>query len=206
MYDLVDRTALYHWLGRLKHSGGGFQICEGGEVDTRGAYCALVAITLFGLPWELPQDSPARPRGFTDFRDGLGVYLSRCQNYEGGISAGPSNEAHGAYAFCSLACLSLLGHPQETINKYLDVPALIRWLSSRQYGPEGGFAGRTNKVVDGCYSHWIGGCWPLVEAAVQGPDATPSSSQRLFDTEGLCRYILSCCQAPSGGLRDKPSK
>ena len=210
-YRLVDRTRMWHWLGQLKQAGGGFRVCEDGEEDVRGAYCALVAVTLLDLPWRLPDDSPARAHGLTDFRDGLGEYLSRCQTYEGGISAGPGNEAHGAYAFCALACLCIMGLPQESITKYLDIQALIRWLSARQYAPEGGFAGRTNKVVDGCYSHWIGGCWPLVEAALQGSIESSLSlsdipPKRLFSGEGLTRYILACCQAPSGGLRDKPSK
>jgi len=210
-YELIDRVAMWHWLGQLKQPDGGFRVCGDGEEDVRGAYCALVAITLLDLPWRLPDDSPSRTQGLTDFRDGLGEYLSRCQTYEGGVSAGPSNEAHGAYTFCALACLCILGRPRDTIKTYLDVEALIRWLSARQYAPEGGFAGRTNKVVDGCYSHWIGGCWPLVEAALQGSvesslSLDEMSTTRLFSSEGLTRYILGCCQAPSGGLRDKPSK
>jgi hypothetical protein len=27
----------------------------------------------------------------------------------------------------------------------------------------GGFRGRTNKLVDGCYSWWVGGCFALLE-------------------------------------------
>lgn len=211
-YTLVDRAALWHWLGRLKQPDGGFRVCEDGEEDVRGAYCALVAISLLDLPWQLPDTSPARDAGLVDFRDRLGPYLSRCQTYEGGISASPSNEAHGAYAFCALAALCILGPPNFTIPSYLQLGNLVRWLSARQYAPEGGLAGRTNKVVDGCYSHWIGGCWPLIEAAMQTPHAPlePKDSYvpppRLFDCEGLTRYILGCCQAPMGGLRDKPSK
>lgn len=210
-YKLVDRKAMWHWLGRLKQVDGGFSVCEDGEEDVRGAYCALVAITLLDLPWQLPDSSPARKAGLVDFGDRLGPYLSRCQTYEGGISASPSNEAHGAYAFCALACLCILGPPGKTIPTYLELGNLVKWLSARQYTPEGGLAGRTNKVVDGCYSHWIGGCWPLVEAAMQRPHVQSRSigdymAPRLFDCEGLTRYILSCCQASSGGLRDKPSK
>lgn len=100
------------------------------------------------------------------------------------------------------------------IRRYLDVPLLISWLSARQYAPEGGFAGRTNKLVDGCYSHWVGGCWPLIEACVNGPSSpgaghdTQSSVRSLYSREGLIRYILCCCQDQSkrGGLRDKPSQ
>lgn len=91
------------------------------------------------------------------------------------------------------------GRPPLTGHSCLDTGRLLAWLSSRQYAPEGGFAGRTNKLVDGCYSHWAGGCWALLEAALH-------ADGRLWSAEGLARYILACCQATRGGLRDKPSK
>lgn len=209
-YEIIDRKAMWQWLGRLKQPDGGFRICEGGEEDTRGVYCALVTISLLDLPLELPPDAHARRAGLKTFNDGIGTYLSRCQTYEGGIASSPGGEAHGAYVFCALGCLSLLGSPRATFNKFLDVGALIDWMSARQYAPEGGLAGRTNKLVDGCYSHWIGGCWPLVQASLNGPlastERTPSAIGNLYSAEGLARYILCCCQAPHGGLRDKPSK
>lgn len=31
---------------------------------------------------------------------------------------------------------------------------------------EGGFQGRTNKLVDGCYSFWQGGVFPLLHLAL----------------------------------------
>lgn len=91
----------------------------------------------------------------------------------------------------------------------MDVPLLLSWLSARQYAPEGGFSGRTNKLVDGCYSHWVGTCWPLVQSALNGvqsatgPERVPAN---LYSREGLTRYILGCCQSKYGGLRDKPGK
>lgn len=102
--------------------------------------------------------------------------------------------------------------------RYLDVPRLISWLSSRQPAPEGGFSGRTNKLVDGCYSHWVGSCWPLVEAALSGSrispqqpvqkEKLPAHQQSLYSREGLIRYTMCCAQDRSkrGGFRDKPSK
>ena len=39
------------------------------------------------------------------------------QTFEGGMSARPDVEAHGAYAFCALACLSILGDPHDIIPK-----------------------------------------------------------------------------------------
>lgn len=95
-------------------------------------------------------------------------------------------------------------------DRYLDLPLLLSWLSARQYVPEGGFAGRTNKLIDGCYSWWVGACWPLLEAALNGPQISANSAHpitgSLYSREGLIRYILCCCQSERGGLRDKPSK
>lgn len=98
----------------------------------------------------------------------------------------------------------------KAMIRYMDIPLLVSWLSARQYAPEGGFSGRTNKLVDGCYSHWVGDCWPLVQSALNGPhrdgDAVPKVPQYLFSREGLARYIMNCCQNKNGGLRDKPGK
>jgi prenyltransferase beta subunit len=95
-------------------------------------------------------------------------------------------------------------------RRYMDVPLLLSWLSARQYSPEGGLSGRTNKLVDGCYSHWVGGCWPLLQSALNGVQAASASVSpsvaSLYSREGLARYILGCCQGPNGGLRDKPGK
>ncbi|KAL0941898.1 prenyltransferase and squalene oxidase [Colletotrichum truncatum] len=216
-YDAIDRKAMWRWICSLKRPEGGIQMTLGGEVDVRGAYCAAVIVTLLNLPLDLSTDSPAwtpeRPTLFT----GLADYVRRCQTFEGGISGKPDGEAHGAYAFCALGCLSILDTPHRIIPKYLDVPRLISWLSSRQYAPEGGFCGRTNKLVDGCYSHWVGGCWPLIDAVLKGASELedyPTGGHfaphngSLYSREGLIRYILCCGQDRSkrGGLRDKPSR
>ncbi|KAF2116349.1 terpenoid cyclases/protein prenyltransferase alpha-alpha toroid [Lophiotrema nucula] len=196
-YASINRQTMYSYLGRMKQVDGGFTMSPNGEEDIRGAFCALVALSLLNLPLELPPDAPARQHGLTSFLDNLGEWVSRCQTYEGGISAAPGNEAHGAYAFCGLGCLSIMGPPKDTINKWLDVPALINWLNSRQSCPEGGFHGRGNKLVDGCYSHWVGGCWALVEAA---------AGKGIWNRAALGRYILSAAQFKKGGLVDKPGK
>lgn len=219
-YEVIDRRALWKWLCSLKQASGGFRMAVGGEVDIRGAYCAAVLITLLNLPLELSPGSPAwRPdRPDMNLFTGLGDYVRRCQTFEGGISAQPNGEAHGAYAFCALGCLAILGAPHRTFASYLDVPRLISWLSSRQYAPEGGYSGRTNKLVDGCYSHWVGCCWPLIEASLAGPSSLMFDVNKtknydidfhnIYSREGLIRYILCCAQDQSkrGGMRDKPSK
>ncbi|KAK6581491.1 hypothetical protein PZA11_006182 [Diplocarpon coronariae] len=208
--EIIDRKSMWEWLSMLKQPEGGFQMSVGGEEDVRGAYIAAVIITLLDLPLELHPNSPAWSDGKTNLITGLPEWISRCQTFEGGISARPDVEAHGAYAFCALACLSIIGDPRDIIPRYLDVPLLISWLSARQYAPDSGFSGRTNKLVDGCYSHWVGGCWPLLEACLNGSSnhlASITKDGKLFSREGLIRYILCCCQDQSkrGGLRDKPS-
>lgn len=231
VYEVVDRRAMWKWLCALKQPNGGFQMAVGGEVDVRGAYCATVVISLLNLPTDLTPESPAWTPDHPTLFTKLPEYVQRCQTFEGGISAHPGAEAHGAYAFCALGCLAILDSPDRIIPRYLDVPRLISWLSSRQYAPEGGFSGRTNKLVDGCYSHWVGGCWPLIEAALAGGAAAtaaggggyapplghdqpghkhklPLTSRSLYSREGLIRYIMCCCQDQTkrGGLRDKPGR
>ena len=44
--------------------------------------------------------------------------MSAGQSFEGGISTKPDVEAHGAYAFCALACLCILGDPHVIVPKY----------------------------------------------------------------------------------------
>ncbi|KAK0269976.1 CAAX farnesyltransferase (FTase) subunit beta [Friedmanniomyces endolithicus] len=85
-----------------------------------------------------------------------------------------------------------------------------------QTTPEGGFAGRPNKLVDACYSHWVGACFALLEAALPAEETQPQHAvtatkaeerQGLWNKAALVRYLLTCAQQPGkkGGMRDKPS-
>ena len=72
---------------------------------------------------------------------------------------------------------------------------------------EGGFQGRTNKLVDGCYSFWQGGAFPLLESVLtQSGDLPRGGIASLFSTDGLLDYLYLCCQVKFGGMRDKPGK
>lgn len=94
-------------------------------------------IALLDLPLELPLDAPARKAGLTLFTSGLPEYLARCtslslslslsyfdsyvltslgQTYEGGFSGSPGTEAHGAYTYCAVACLCIMGHPRTMLR------------------------------------------------------------------------------------------
>lgn len=204
--EAIDRETMWHWLGSIKQADGGFCMAVGAEEDIRGAYCAMTIITLLNLPLDLPPDAPIRKQGISSFLDRLGEWIGRCQTYEGGIGGAPTNEAHGAYAFCALACLSIMDAPHISVPKYLDVHALVRWLAARQTMPEGGFQGRQEKLVDACYSHWVGGCWALLQAALQR-NGSENTNTDIWNREALVRYLLTCAQQPGkkGGMRDKPS-
>eukprot|EP00775_Hariotina_reticulata_P002241 gene2241-2553_t len=48
----------------------------------------------------------------------------------------------------------------------LNLDRLLHWAVQRQGWAEGGFNGRTNKLVDGCYSFWQGGMFPLLQELI----------------------------------------
>ena len=67
---------------------------------------------------------------------------------------------------------------------------------------EGGFNGRTNKLVDSCYSHWVGSVFNLLTMADK---KYYFDDELLYDQRSLQAYILLPCQNTDvGGLRDKP--
>lgn len=180
----IDRKALYRWLMSLKQPDGSFRMHIGGECDTRAVYCALAIASLLNILTE-------------ELVEGCNNFLKSCQTFEGGFSAMPGLEAHGGYAFCALASFCILYPPVE-VAQQMDIKSFLRWMSARQHQPEGGFSGRTNKLVDGCYNHWVGGCWALLENILGYHD--------LWNRTALQNYTLYCCQCETGGLRDKPGK
>lgn len=141
-----------------------------------GIYCLLVTATLLDL---------LTP----ELVEGTAAFVASCQTYEGGFSSSsqpyfspnqktplasprpPLGEAHGGYTFCSLASWVLLqpfiaNEPESPNKPSINKKTLLRWLVQMQ-GVEvelGGFKGRTNKLVDGCYSWWVGGAFALLEA------------------------------------------
>ena len=63
----------------------------------------------------------------------------------------------------------------------LDLPRLYAWAADMQGRFEGGFRGRTCKLVDGCYSYWVGALFPLLRRHVdllQGQWAARARPQR----------------------------
>ncbi len=139
----------------------------------------------------------------------VGSFISACQSYEGGIGGEPGIEAHGGYTYCGLAALCLLKHHDfnESLSLF-NVDALLEWTCHRQMATEGGFQGRTNKLVDACYSLWQGGVFPLLECYFSMELGLEQQDGKIdvWDRERLQEYLLVCCQGKFGGIRDKPSK
>ncbi|EDQ86216.1 uncharacterized protein MONBRDRAFT_33884 [Monosiga brevicollis MX1] len=184
--SIIDRISLRKFLAARKRADGSFTMHEDGEVDIRGVYCATSAAFLACLP------------KLDELFAGSAAWIARCQTYEGGFAAVPGAEAHGGYAFCGLAALHLLQGAE-----LIDLPRLASWAVERQMKFEGGFQGRTNKLVDGCYSFWVGGVFPLLRKMLKAQGADPGL---LCSAEGLIHYVCICCQHPRGGLIDKPGK
>ena len=149
---------------------------------------------------------------------GTAEWVAQCQTYEGGFGGEPFNEAHGGYTFCGLASLCILKQ-----TNLINMKRLLRWITRRQMLKEGGYQGRTHKLVDACYSFWQGSTPAMLYLAANGKYSTPTVDNNnnnnndvinniwnqgdlICDQLALQKYILLCCQQHDGGLRDKPSK
>ncbi|KIJ52756.1 hypothetical protein M422DRAFT_25815, partial [Sphaerobolus stellatus SS14] len=230
-WDEIDRKRMYDFFMSLKQPDGSFRVARDAEVDIRGTYCALVVATLLNFL------TPSLVEGIPGF-------IRSCQTYEGGFSSSsqpyygadgsllpsprpPLGEAHGGYTSCALGSWLLLKPLMAENEEPINVKSTLRWLAKMQgSGMDlGGFRGRTNKLVDGCYSWWVGGCFALLDglsAMEKGVDVVPMETETtetsandgewddveddLYDTKALQEYILYAAQDPDGGMRDKPYK
>mmetsp|Transcript_62178 Transcript_62178/g.181514 ORF Transcript_62178/g.181514 Transcript_62178/m.181514 type:complete len:421 (+) Transcript_62178:72-1334(+) len=189
-YKAVDREKTYKFLMRMKSPGGGFMMHDEGETDMRGTYCAIAVASMLHMLTD-------------ELMEGVPEYVRRCQTYEGGIAGEEGLEAHGGYSYCGLAALCIMGRAHA-----LDLHAFLNWVAHRQMGLEGGFQGRTNKLVDSCYSFWQGAIFPLLHEAFRqkGEDMELPSTHLWFAPNPLQTYVFLACQHHGGGLRDKPGK
>lgn len=180
------KPTLVKFINSLKQPDGSFTMHQNGEWDTRSAYTAISVAKLLKLDGI----------NFTNTFD----WLISCITFEGGFGGIPGAEAHGGYTFCGLSGLVLLDLDKVTSEYIETMGKVLGWLARRQMSIEGGFNGRTNKLVDACYSFWQGGCFPILEKYVFGVD------HKMYSDIGLSSYVLACCQGPRGGVKDKPGK
>lgn len=81
------------------------------------------------------------------------------KRYDYGFSQHTDAECHGGTTFCALAALQLSG--QLSRLDATTIEGIKRWCLMRQMG---GFQGRPNKIVDTCYSFWIGAALSILNA------------------------------------------
>ncbi|CAJ0937076.1 unnamed protein product, partial [Mesorhabditis belari] len=182
----INRETLANFLRSVHQTDGSYIMHTGGEVDMRGVYCALAVAKLTKiLDQSMIENTPE--------------WIISCQTYEGGFGGEPGTEAHGGYTFCAMGALTILGKA-----KLAEKDSLLKWLSNRQMRFEGGFCGRSNKLVDACYSFWQGAVFRLIDMELE-KEEQPTLGLA-FDTRALEEYLLICCQDPRGGFRDKPDR
>lgn len=177
-YSMVDQKAFYDFLMSCKNPDGSFSQFPGGETDLRCTFAALF------IAWIINIITPELVAGLVEF-------TASCQNYEGGFSPVPDCEAHGGFTYCGIGIMHILNR-MDAIN----INKAIRYIADRQVPYAGGFCGRTNKLVDSCYSWWIG-----------SPARTITNHLNIepfWDDVAMSEYILRACQMTTGGLRDRP--
>lgn len=186
-YSVINRENLYAFLISLRLSNRSFRMNKYGESDVRAVYCAAVVSRLTNIYTDVLFNTSAQ-------------WVIRCQTYEGGFGGLPGVEAHGGYTFCGFSALILL----NSVNM-CDTKSLLRWLANKQMSFEGGFQGRTNKLVDGCYSFWQAAIFPMISEILKSEEQRPIWP--MYNYQALQEYVLICCQNNySGGLIDKPGK
>jgi len=177
-YKSIDRESLYKWFLTLKRENGSFYAGKGSESDVRSTYCVLAVCSLLNIMT-------------TEITKNCAVYFASCQGYDGGFSPNPGSETHGAFGYCAISGLSLLGKLE-----LIDINAAIRWCAMRQMQFSGGFNGRTNKLADSCYNWWIGAMSKILSDYL--------GIESFWNDQGLCDWVLRICQKPEGGLSDRP--
>ena len=171
---------------------GTFQNYINGESDLRSTYCAMVIASVLNLINSEDLDNDPLTKGVVE-------NIKNCQTFEGGLGPEPYCEAHGGYSFCGIASLVLL----KQLDK-IDMNLFLRWLVNRQMIKEGGFNGRTNKLVDSCYSFWQGSIFNLI---YMGDKKFTYDMELLYDQLSLQAYIIFACQDKKhGGIADKPGE
>jgi protein farnesyltransferase subunit beta len=168
---------------------------ENGESDMRGTYCALAVAALFNL---------ITP----ELIEGVPEYVMSCVGFDGGIAGEPMLESHGGYTYCGIAAIALLRN-QLGVAYFVERRdvwlRLLNWLVKRQCEVEGGFNGRPNKLVDSCYSFWIGASIVIVSDILNWIGLRNIAGS-FVNREKLGTYVIGACQCGKGGLIDKPGK
>ncbi|ESP05433.1 hypothetical protein LOTGIDRAFT_103205 [Lottia gigantea] len=172
----LNKRAISAGLRALQQKDGSFcAVPEGSENDMRFVFCASCICYILNDWSGMDIDRAVE-------------YIKKSVTYEGAIGQGPGLEAHGGPTFCAIASLTLMGKLQSTFTQK-ELKRLKRWCIFRQ---SSGFNGRPNKVVDTCYSFWVGATLKILEIF------------ELSDAEFNRGYILETQSDITGGFAKWP--
>eukprot|EP01133_Synstelium_polycarpum_P015404 gene15404-18268_t len=200
--ELRPRAASY--LSRLQQPEGGFA----GGVDqfphVVSTYAAVNAISIVGA-YDIVD------------RKLMHDFLMRMKTDHGSFRTQDQGEDDSRSTYCAISIASLLNilTPQlsDKVSEYLVRCQTYEGGFGGEPGNEahdfeGGFQGRTNKLVDTCYTFWQGGLFPILEAYLPGAELVGdvANGRHLCNQLALQDYCLVCCQDPNGGFHDHPEK
>lgn len=186
----LDTAALSEWLISLRLLDGGFRMFQGGEVDLRASYCAACIVAVFNLDAEriFPIECVGYVGHCQSLDGGVACNVHGAEGHGGYVSCGfkalvlihalregqkrqRRRRMNGVSEETVAATMSLAAPIFAPLNfsvrSFVDLDQLRRWCALRQDPCTGGFSGRVNKLVDACYSWWVGGalaCIATVEA------------------------------------------
>jgi protein farnesyltransferase subunit beta len=160
----------------LKQPDGSFTVHREGEIDVRATYCVTCISIILGI---------ATPELFEGVGEAVARCQTFEGTNSDGATLGEAHGGYAYCALASHLSLSFLPNPKNpSISPFrpsssseggngsekwnqdksacsinLDVDKALRWAISQQGIPieGGGFRGRTNKLVDGCYGWFSGG-------------------------------------------------
>lgn len=143
----LDREAIVKGVAATQRPDGSFSAwLDGNEHDMRFVYCAASICTMLD-DWG------------TVNRALMKEYILKSVRYDYGVSQHMEMESHGGTMYCAIAALEMSGQLHALPERMLE--GMKRWLVMRQ---EDGFQGRPNKLVDTCYSFWIGAALKILDA------------------------------------------
>lgn len=173
------------FISNLQQPDGTFAGDEWGETDTRFLYGAFNALSLLGLmPYQRPNDPP-----LIDVSAGT-AHVKACQNFDGAFGLSPGAESHSGQVFTCLGILAIAGELDSHLGEE-GKDRLGEWLSERQL-ESGGLNGRPEKLVDACYSWWVGSSMAMIDRL------------HWLDQPKLTQFILQCQDPDEGGIADRP--